>query len=101
MKKITLGHHLFQKWAADMGGQKNNPNKPSTATLDEIRRMMNRRCKDIQGYRFIKQINGMWFWLEDTSSPVKPIMAYRRAIKRVTKKHVPIDSWEIKYRGDS
>tara|TARA_R110000824_G_scaffold35722_4_gene111695 strand:- start:627 stop:938 length:312 start_codon:yes stop_codon:yes gene_type:complete len=99
-KTTTLGHHLFQKWAAQMGGQEKNPDKPSTATLDDIRRQMNRRCKDIQGYRFIKQVNGMWFWLQDTTAPVRPIMAYRRAIRRVTKKMVPIDAWEIEYRGE-
>tara|TARA_R100000963_G_C4639533_1_gene103254 strand:+ start:1495 stop:1809 length:315 start_codon:yes stop_codon:yes gene_type:complete len=99
-KTTTLGHHLFQKWAAQMGCQRRNADKPSSATLDEIRKSMNRRCTDIKGYRFIKQINGMWFWLQDTTAPVRPIMAYRRAIRRVTERAVPIDAWEIEYRGE-
>jgi hypothetical protein len=38
--------------------------------------------------------------LEDTTAPVRPVMANRRAIKRITKKQVPIDAWEIEYRGE-
>ena len=98
--KITLGHKLFTEWSVERGAQNENPARPSSNCLDEIRRELNRRCADIQRYRFIKTIHGLWFWLDSTPSPTKPRLAYRRAIKRITAGYVPIDSWEIPIREE-
>lgn len=98
-KPITLGHHLFTQWATKKGAQKNNPNRPSANTLDAIRIELNKRCGDIQRFRYIRTIHGMWFWLDSTTAPCRPRMAYRRALKRITKGEVPIDSWDIKWQN--
>ena len=96
--KITLGHHLFTEWATERGAQEHNPSRPSAACLDEIRKEMNRRSRDIPKFRWLKTIHGMWFWLDSTTAPVRPRMAYRRSLKRITAGYVPIDSWDIEWR---
>ena len=98
--KITLGHYLFTQWSVEIGAQADNPDRPTSACLDAIRRELNRRCGDIPRYRFIKTIHGMWFWLDSTPSPCKPRIAYRRGLKRITAGYVPIDSWDALFDPD-
>lgn len=98
--KVSIGHNLFTQYATGRGCQKNNSARPSAECLDQIRKEMNRRCRDIPKYRYIKSIHGMWFWLDSTKSPVKPRLAYRKAIKRITKGEIPVDTWDLIWRKD-
>jgi len=98
--QITLGHYLFTQWSCERGAQQDNPDRPTSACLEEIRRELNRRCGDITRFRFIRTIHGMWYWLDSSPSPTKPRLAYRRGIKRITAGHVPIDAWDLVYDPD-